>query len=156
MSWEDQLSKAILGRIQADTGSGGLWQTSGANRLQAAHFEQLPNDQTFPFVMYEFSRQDTADTAARRSVEIDVRTHVFAKMSAGDQALWNVVARLRGNWQGNGGTPTYGLDRWQPTGLGNFDVTELGHQNSISQHEWDAGVYHVVDEYLCQVTEKDS
>ncbi|TPV94866.1 MAG: hypothetical protein B7733_13090 [Myxococcales bacterium FL481] len=156
MSWEDQLSKAIRARVIADTGSGGLFETGGNNKLLGVFFEQLPENQTFPAVMYEFSRQTTADTAAKRSIEIDVRTHVFVSMSVGDQRLRDIVERLRGNWQAMGGTPSRGLDRWQPTGLANYDVTELGHQDSISEHEWDAGVYHVIDEYLCMVTEKDS
>lgn len=154
MTWRQPLWKAVYDRAQADTGSGGLFESSGTNLLTGFYNTRLPTDQGFPAVVYEISSAFADDGFAKAIRDIDIRFHIFTKEEPTDGGtdgwtlLANISARIGGDWTSQSDrVPTYGFDRFEPTLTGGFTADIMALVDSIENHEPENGILHQIDTY---------
>lgn len=150
------IGKVIYDRAQADTGSGGLFN-SGNELITGIYNTFAPFDTAYPYIVY-FLPAVTATTAFRKEiVQVDVQFSLFVETTGGSSGsssgydgllvASNILARVYGDsaTAQSFGTPTYGFQRWKPTLSGSWTADTMIHQNSATQHE--AGLYHFIEEY---------
>lgn len=108
------ISKAILTRIQADTGSGGLFSASGGtaySTITDAGWNTIRGDKLRPYVTWEIS--GTADNALTADdIVYEVTFTCIDEASRGCDRLDTVWNRLFGNAMLiSGRVPSYGFHR---------------------------------------------
>jgi hypothetical protein len=115
------LNQAIIARVRADTGAGGLWAT-GARLINAISYTfEARGDTTgvgvaMPYVTFEMTNSETRDGYGFDLQEIYMRFHVwYAFLRNKDAAITaaaNIVDRLYGNALAiNTRVPSYGFHR---------------------------------------------
>lgn len=133
------VSQAIRARIIDDTGSGGMWETSGTYKAKTAGYAQGPRAATTaalqslcPYIVYDLLAGDTGEDGFTSDVLDTVwRIHVWDDInnntSGAEGALRGsvIVDRLFGDGipQSNR-APTYGFHRHQLT------LTTTGHASA--------------------------
>lgn len=112
-----ELYDAIVTRAKADTGSGGLFNTTSP-LVNAFYVNRTPPETGFPYVICNLVGADGRHAFNKSVFEIRVRMAVFMERQShtvSDPLLRvsNILERLRGNWSSSSPAtaPTYGFDR---------------------------------------------
>lgn len=127
-----ELMDAIRDRLQADTGSGGLF-ASGAELVSSVWPVRAPEesdgywhaagkDAEDPHIVFNVRATGAPDGFRTKSRAVEISLAIYVKPShdpASDplEDLGAIAARVEGDWEAQsvGTAPTYGLVRWTPT-----------------------------------------
>lgn len=117
---DDLLTAAIIARVKADTGAGGLWGASG-RLLTAVNYVIEGRTATglqteTPYVTFSYPVREQVDGFSYDLLSYVVHFHVWdlvERQATGERPM-AIVARLFGNASENANrTPDYGFHRWQ-------------------------------------------
>lgn len=119
------LSDAIRDRAEADTGSGGLFET-GSTLISGIYLNKAPaqvgaaGDPAFPYVVFSTGDGFNDDSFRTRTVVREITFDVYqaSEESGVDVAdvSSKIIGRLIGDWteQSAGSPPSFGFDRFVP------------------------------------------
>lgn len=126
------LQAAVIARLKADTGTGGLFNVT-TPLVTGASVDFNPARQPLPFITYVPTLMSNYDAVGTRCEECEFDIHVWIQASpensSGSSAAFDplvredaIVSRIFGNWPSVsvGVAPGYGLDRFRP------DITSSG------------------------------
>lgn len=145
MSWDVELYEKVKDRLDGDSTLTGLttvfteWQAEG---------------QTMPYVVIQHDTAGTEDAFDAKGIYTTLEAHVFAeKKDPGSLSTVSLILnRIGGDWLTNGGSPSYGLERWQPelsaVGWTSGHLQETGPR--VRAHE--PGVWHYVSTFESLIT----
>jgi hypothetical protein len=100
--------RAIKTRLEADTGTGGLYKVGSVLVTGTYSVIAVPNATTYPYLLIDHEADEVLDGFDLNYIARSFRVHVWANLSAGLDAANNICDRVYGD--GNR-TPTYGLHR---------------------------------------------
>lgn len=105
------ISQAILTRIKADTGTGGLYESGSYHIITGAHYLRADDAAARPYIVFNVT-QDSDPALTSASGECLVTFRIVSDASDGGLILQTIWNRLFGDamLQTNR-VPTYGLDR---------------------------------------------
>lgn len=158
----DGLANAIRARVQADTGSGGAWETSGLYKLTSVLHEDGQRatqtgaiDALYPYMVYSLISADTGeDGFTSDSVSTDWRLHVFddkkntATGAEGALRSLGILNRLFGDALAQSNrVPTFGFHRHQlsltvtgdasaPWAAGVCEIERLNSNHDEDAYHW--------------------
>lgn len=127
-----EIATKVIGRLNNDTGSGGLRNVS-APLITGAFWEMAPSDQAEPYIVYGVELVsggiDSAEHFEGNGVKCQVTLDVYVKrwvtsVNAMDR-LSAILARLYGDSGANSGVPGFGFHRWTMSGLTGWTATNL-------------------------------
>jgi len=107
----DYITKAIITRLKADTGAGGLYESGSWHYVKGVYAYRAADDADRPFIKVNVSQRNS-DTLTSDGCEFTVSLSIVSNNSEGGallQTIWNRVfgdAMLQ-----TGRVPTYGLHR---------------------------------------------
>lgn len=156
MSYLPKLYGDILARAQADTGTGGLFN-SGTPLVTGIFNTFGPRGQAFPhmiFVLESAAQRDAMNTSTRL-VQWGLHTYIEEKPASGAApfaAYSTIMERVLGDWTAQSNrTPSYGFDRWTPTLSGSgWSATITEHTGSRTSHE--TGFLHFIEDFQVWVS----
>lgn len=148
----------VYNRLLADTGSGGLF--AGTPLVNGAYNVYAPSStaaSAYPYIIFNAETSENVDSFNTAVVDARFSVHTYvAEEDASGIAPWSrgkaIVARVRGDWDAQAGrTPSFGLDRWQPTLTGSgWSASIVVSDTEMEQHE--EGVMHWVQSFRCLVS----
>lgn len=88
--------KAIIDRMLADTGAGGLFQT-GSPLITTVYVGQAPASTAYPYIQITQAAETEEDTFAKDAVELDVYFNVYATYDTANSrtTVDTITTRLR-------------------------------------------------------------
>ncbi len=124
---------ALKARLDADTGSGGLFADE-AELISGVYNTLAPSTLTDSdsYIVFNVASVEQMDGFNIDVVEYTFYLSIFTPVSGGMGASQAIIDRVYGNGvTSSGNTPTYGLHRWQPT---------------LTSTSWVAGIMHRIDQ----------
>lgn len=110
------IAEAIKARLEADTGTGGLWNGASAFKPTGIYFGRgNVSEQAYPYIVISAGvEQNNAMNSDDGDVTYTIT--VYDAASNGATKLWPIYTRIHGDAVKQAGlTPSYGLDRHQMT-----------------------------------------
>lgn len=132
----------VKARAEADTGTGGLFNTT--SRIVNGIFNTAaPANMPMPHVIWQIESWVQSDAFRNATYLVHFIFHVYVKTIPVDAATAHatgssIVNRLRGNFQdGSAGDSTYpqhGFHRWGAQTVGDWTANSWSHRSSITAH----------------------
>ena len=150
MSWDIETRNKVYARLVGDSTLSGLVADMPGTTVAAISTEWPAEGTPMPYVVLNYDTAGTEDAFTAKGIYITLDVHVFhEKKAVGDtQSTCSLILnRIVGDWLTNGGTPSYGLDRFAPelSAVGWTASQFLQSGPRVDEHE--AGVWHFVDTY---------
>lgn len=105
------VAQAIKTRIEADTGTGGLFNAGTAYKVSGVYFTHGSYERSLPYIVIDAPVQQD-DTMDSDGGNVEWTVTVYDAANNALEKLRPIYARLHGNWvlqSGNPKRPTYGL-----------------------------------------------
>lgn len=148
--WIDDLTKAVKARLEADTGTGGLFATSALVTGVYNRFAPPATDSstTLPYLVFRVQTIDNRNEAfalGARTVTFTLSIIAPELDGGGDpiQTLYKIHERIYGDWtQQSSGQPSYGLHRWNPSmTMTNWNISMMSWSQTDDATDEGGGVY---------------
>lgn len=148
MSLVGDIRTAVVGRLNGDTGAGGLFETGQDPPLcRGVYWEYAGRKPSMPFLVADAMLTEVhTDTSRNTEVMIDV--HIFCAWENSDgwssvEQAEKIAERIIGDWpQQVGHQPSFGLDRWS-MGLAGYFSQPLAYRGLIQSNTVDS-LHHIV------------
>lgn len=132
----------IIERLQADTGSGGLFDASATDLISAVYYAWIPESNTSPYCYVTFAGERSADAFTRNNSEVIFRVTTVVPRTHLTISPWDptfqgskILERVYGSSTAGSLSPTYGLHRWQPTlTLTGWTATAITYEQTFEEH----------------------
>lgn len=94
MSWS-ALATGIVALIEADTGSGGLFEVGGANKITGIYNTVAPQTQTQPYIVFTNVSAPEIKSFDTDAVEYTVQFDIYAPWRTDGKTVTAIADRLR-------------------------------------------------------------
>lgn len=141
------IAAKVLARLQADTGTGGLFNVSSP-LVTAAYWDLGPHAMVEPYIAYQITTERATTegfkvSAVRASITISaVVVRTLASATAPMDTASAILARIYGNAAEQGGAPSFGFHRWVPSLASPWVSTACGFLSQTVEGDQDRFVIH--------------
>lgn len=143
---------AIKTRLEADTGTGGLFKSGAA--LVSGCYSVLapPLADDYPYLLIDHEGDDVLDGFGLNFIQRAFRVHVFAEVANGLAPVDAILNRIYGDGDRS---PTYGLHRHSLTlASGGWTGSVVEYRDTIWNSDVD--IYHVIQRYVTRFSKAAS